>query len=74
MSSDTESNPDDRGRLVVRMAIHVFGDDVRAADWLLQSNDLFAGQSPLAVAKSSVTGCGTVVRVLDEMVALRLGY
>jgi hypothetical protein len=60
--------------LVVRLATRAFGDGVRAADWLAQANDLFAGQAPLTVARNSVAGCANVVQVLDDMVALRSGY
>jgi hypothetical protein len=74
MRTGAETSPDDRAVLVVRLATRAFGDGVRAADWLAQANDLFAGQAPLTVARSSVAGCANVVQVLDDMVALRSGY
>jgi uncharacterized protein (DUF2384 family) len=64
----TESSPEDRACVVVRMALHAFGDAVRAADWLAQPNDAFGGYSPLFLAKQSVTGCARVCQVLDSFV------
>ena len=74
MTNGAETSPDDRAELIVRLAIQAFGDGIRAADWLLEANDLFAGQAPLAVAKTSDAGCAKVIQVLDDMVALRSGY
>jgi uncharacterized protein (DUF2384 family) len=64
----TESTPDERARLVVRMAIRAFGDGQVAADWLVQPSDLFGGLPPLFVAKQSMIGCARVCSVLDELV------
>jgi uncharacterized protein (DUF2384 family) len=61
-----ESTADDRAKLVVRMAIRAFGDGVRAADWLVQPNRLFAGRSPLSVARESAWGCTRVCALLEE--------
>ncbi len=64
----TESTPDDRAYLVVRMAIRAFGDSVRAADWLVQPNTALAGASPLSVAKASMVGCARVCQALNALV------
>ena len=69
--ASAESNPDYRANLAARMAIRAFGDGVRAADWLVQPNDLFAGHSPLMLAKESVSGCARVCRALDDLVPRR---
>jgi uncharacterized protein (DUF2384 family) len=64
----SESTPDDRARLVVRMAVRVFGDATRAADWLIQTNDALGGQSPLFIAKDSMVGCARVCQALGDMI------
>jgi hypothetical protein len=66
-----ESNPQYRANLAARMALRTFGDGVRAADWLVQPNDLFAGFAPLFVAKDSVSGCARVCQALDALVPRR---
>jgi hypothetical protein len=70
-SAFAESNPDYRANLAARMAIRAFGDGVRAADWLVQPNELFAGFSPLFMAKESVSGCARVCQALDDFVPRR---
>jgi uncharacterized protein (DUF2384 family) len=69
-----ESTADDRAKLVVRMAIRAFGDGVRAADWLVQAHDLFAGRSRLSVAKESALGCTRVCAMLDECAGARSAF
>jgi uncharacterized protein (DUF2384 family) len=64
----TESTPEDRACVVVRMALRAFGDGVLAADWLAQPNDAFGGYSPLFAAKESVAGCARVCQMLDSFV------
>jgi uncharacterized protein (DUF2384 family) len=66
--TSTESTPEDRACVVVRMALRAFGDGMRAADWLAQPNDVFGGYSPLFLAKESVAGCARVCQVLDSFV------
>jgi len=76
MTSDStaplrEPTPEYRASLAARMALRAFGDGVRAADWLVQPNDLFAGCSPLFVAKASMFGCARVCQALDQLVPRR---
>ncbi len=72
MTIDTESahesTMEERAELVVRFATRVFGDGLRAGDWLAKPNKLFDGEMPLLVAKASVAGCARVCQALDSMV------
>jgi uncharacterized protein (DUF2384 family) len=70
----TESTPEDRAQLVVRLATLVFGDGVRAADWLVHPNDAFSGLTPLLVAKQSMVGCARVCQTLDQLIEARPAY
>jgi uncharacterized protein (DUF2384 family) len=65
----TESTVQERSRLVVRMAVRAFGDGSRAGEWLAAPNEMFDGDSPLLVAKASVSGCARVCRLLESLTA-----
>ncbi len=62
-----QSTAQDRGRLVVRMALRAFSDGTQAAAWLSRPNDMFDGHSPLFAAITSTTGCARVCQYLDEL-------
>lgn len=57
----------ERARLVLRMATGVFGDEIRAEEWLANANELFDGDGPLLVAKGSVAGYGRVCQYLEGL-------
>lgn len=57
----------ERARLVRRMATGVFGDGMRAEEWLANANESFDGDGPLLVAKGSVAGYGRVCRYLEDL-------
>jgi antitoxin Xre/MbcA/ParS-like protein len=59
--------PEARTGLVVRAAIRVFRDGLKAADWLGAPNTDLAGRTPLLVAKESEGGCRAVCAVLEDL-------
>ena len=59
--------PEARTGLVVRAAIRVFRDGLRAADWLGAPNTDLAGRTPFLVAKESEGGCRAVCAVLEDL-------
>ncbi len=71
ISGDTQnaggSTAAERARLVLGMATGVFGDGIRAEEWLANANELFDGDTPLLVAKGSVTGYGRVCQYLEDL-------
>lgn len=66
------SDADARARLVVLLARRVFGDGLRATNWLADPNELFGGRTPLVIAIESVAGYGLVRQALDQVARERL--